>query len=94
MNVIFAEALLALRLCVRFSFDFRQSLAGRITGVGRKPQANHGLIFFIGAAQELRQSCRATNQHNQDAGRERIQGAGMADAALAGYLSDTRDHIV
>jgi hypothetical protein len=55
----------------------------RVGGVGGEAEADHRVVRLVARAQELREPRRLADDEQQDAGRERIERAGMADPRFA-----------
>ena len=58
------------------------------------PKRIVGVVVLVGAAQELREPRRAAEDERQHAGRQRIERAGVADAALAERAPRRGDDVV
>ena len=71
---------------------FRRGLPQPIIGVGCAPQRHFGFIFFVVALIIFHQPRCIAQAENEDATRQRIQRAGVADAPLPapapGHLYD------
>src|SRR5258706_4460464 len=57
-------------------------------------QADHRFIFFLCAAQELRQPRRTARKHDQNSGGKWIESACVSDPALTYDPADSSDYVV
>ena len=74
--------------------DWSNSASLRIGGIGREPQADDGVVGLVACGQECRESRRLAEDEQQDAGRHRIERAGVADPFLAQHAAHARHHVV
>jgi hypothetical protein len=65
-----------------------------VGGVGREPEADHRVVRLVARAQKFREPRRLADDEQQDAGRERIECAGMADPRFAQDAAQARHHVV
>ena len=72
----------------------RDDLALRVVGGGRDAEPHGGVVRLLGEHQVAEQPGGALDPDDQDAGRHRVEGAGVADLAGAGEPADPGDHVV
>ena len=65
-----------------------------IVGVGRDAQADVGKVLLVVADEELREAGGLADEQDEEAGRERIERAGVADARRHQRAARTRHDIV
>ena len=75
-------------------FPLFQNGAGDILGVGRKAQAQGGLIGFFGVFKKFHPPGGPAHEHRQHAGGHGVQGAAVADAAGIEHPAQPGGHIL